>query len=126
MENNFKYLTHNPEDKRWGLYLMVAGSAKIEPHTSYPPKGHPTGNNFQWTNGRILQEYQINYITEGEGVMETRKARYNIKAGSIILLHPNLWHRYKPVRKKDGSNITSDSGVKWRKTLLNPRIFSGI
>jgi len=100
MENNFKYLTHNSEDKKWGLYLMVAGSARIEPDTSYPPKGHPTGYNFEWKNGRALQEYQLNYITEGEGIMETRKARYNIRAGSIILLHPNLWHRYKPVRDK--------------------------
>lgn len=100
MENNFKYLTHNPEDKKWGLYLMVAGSAKIEPNTLYPPKGHPTGYNFEWKNGRVLQEYQINYITEGEGIMETRKARYNVRAGSIIILHPNLWHRYKPVREK--------------------------
>ncbi len=99
MENNFKYLTHNPEDKGWGIYIMVAGSAKIDPNTYYPPKGHPTGYNFHWSNGRILQEYQINYITEGEGIMETRKARYNIKAGSIILLHPNRWHRYKPVRQ---------------------------
>lgn len=100
MDNNFKYLTHNPEDKRWGFYLMVAGSARIEPYTSYPPKGHPTGYNFEWRNGRVLQEFQINYITEGEGIMETRKGRYNIKAGSIILLHPYIWHRYKPVREK--------------------------
>ncbi len=100
MESNFKYLTHNPEDKKWGLYLMVAGSARIGPETPYPPKGHPTGYNFEWKNGRVLQEYQLNYITEGEGIMETRKCRYNVKAGSIILLHPNLWHRYKPVREK--------------------------
>jgi len=99
MENNFKYLTHNPIDKRWGFYLMVAGSAKIEPHTSYPPSGHPTGYNFHWNNGRILQEYQVNYITEGEGIMETLNARYHIKAGSIILLHPNIWHRYRPVKE---------------------------
>ncbi|NSW95038.1 MAG: AraC family transcriptional regulator [Bacteroidales bacterium] len=99
MESNFKYLTHNPDDKKWGLYLMVAGSARIMPNTNYPPRGHPTGYNFHWSNGRILQEYQLNYITEGEGIMETRKSRYNIKAGSIILLHPNVWHRYKPVRE---------------------------
>lgn len=99
MENNFKYLTHNPVDKKWGFYLMVAGSAKIEPHTSYPPKGHPTGYNFHWHNGRILQEYQVNYITEGEGIMETKNAKYHVKAGSIILLHPNIWHRYRPIKE---------------------------
>ena len=46
MNANFKYLTHNPEDERWGLYLMVAGSARIEPGIDYPPKGHPVGYNF--------------------------------------------------------------------------------
>lgn len=100
MDNTFKYLTHSPEDKGWGLYMMVAGSAKIEPNTLYPPKGHPTGYNFEWNKGRILQEYQLNYITEGEGIMETKKARYHVRAGSIILLHPNTWHRYKPVKDK--------------------------
>lgn len=99
MDNNFKYLTHNISDKKWGFYLMVAGSAKIEPYSSYPPKGHPTGYNFHWNNGRILHEYQVNYITEGEGIMETQNAKYNIKAGSIILLRPNMWHRYRPVRE---------------------------
>jgi AraC-like DNA-binding protein len=98
MNDNFKYLTHNPEDKNWGIYLTVAGTAKIEPHTIYPPEGHPTGYNFNWNNGRILQEYQINYITEGEGVLETREGVFNIREGSIILLHPNVWHRYRPLK----------------------------
>jgi AraC-like DNA-binding protein len=96
MDNYFKYLTYNPDDENWGLYLMVAGAAKIKPYMPYPPGGHPSGYNFFWKNGRVLQEYQINYITEGEGILETRKARYNIKAGSVILIHPNVWHRYRP------------------------------
>ncbi len=99
MERNFKYLVCNPEDKRWGLYITVAGSANIEPNTDYPPVGHPSGYNFHWNHGRILREYQINYITEGEGIMETRKSRFHLKAGSVILLHPDLWHRYRPVRE---------------------------
>jgi mannose-6-phosphate isomerase-like protein (cupin superfamily) len=99
MQNSFKYLTHNPEDKNWGLYLTVAGSAKVEAETDYPPTGHPTGYHFNWHNGRILQEYQINYITEGEGIMETRDGSYPIREGSVILLHPNVWHRYRPLRQ---------------------------
>jgi AraC-like DNA-binding protein len=98
MQDSFKYLTHNPEDKSWGLYLTVAGSARVEPETDYPPTGHPTGYHFNWFNGRILQEYQINYITEGEGIMETRDGTYPIREGSVILLHPNVWHRYRPLR----------------------------
>ena len=99
MKDNFKYLTHNPDDTSWGLYLTVVGSAKVEPETEYPPSGHPTGYHFNWHNGRILQEYQINYITEGEGMMETREGSFPVREGSVIILRPNVWHRYRPSRQ---------------------------
>jgi AraC-like DNA-binding protein len=100
MNGNFKYLTHNAEDQDWGLYLTVAGSAVVQPNSQYPPSGHPTGYHFNWQNGRILREYQINYITEGEGILETRDGSCEIPAGSVILLRPNMWHRYRPVASK--------------------------
>jgi AraC-like DNA-binding protein len=100
MNDTFKYLTHNFEDVSWGLYLTVAGSALVKPDMDYPPSGHPTGYHFNWYNGRVLQEYQINYITEGEGIMETRTGSYPIREGSLILLRPGLWHRYKPLKSK--------------------------
>jgi len=98
MGNSFKYLTNNPEDKSWGLYLTVAGSARVLPDTEYPPSGHPTGYNFMWENGRILHEYQINYITDGGGIMETNSGTFKINEGSLILLRPNVWHRYRPLK----------------------------
>jgi AraC-like DNA-binding protein len=100
MNDSFKYLTHNPEDKNWGLHLTVAGSARVLPGTDYPPKGHPTGYHFAWNNGRVLQEYQINYITQGEGIMETKSGSFTIREGSVIILRPGLWHRYKPLKNK--------------------------
>ncbi len=100
MNDSFKYLTHNADDKEWGIFLTVAGSARVEPESGYPPSGHPTGYNFNWNNGRTLQEYQINYITEGEGIMETRDGSFQIREGSVILLKPNLWHRYRPLQDK--------------------------
>jgi AraC-like DNA-binding protein len=119
MSNTFKYLTHNPEDSRWGLYLTVAGSARVSPDTDYPPAGHPTGYHFNWNNGRILQEYQINYITEGEGIIETQAGSYPVREGSVIMLQPNLWHRYKPLRHKGWvehyvgfMGITADTMIK--------------
>jgi AraC-like DNA-binding protein len=96
MPGSFKYLNLNPDDVGWGLYLTVAGYAKVEPGSVYPPEGHPTGYHFNWQNGRILQEYQINYITQGEGTMETRDGSYPVKEGSVILLRPRVWHRYRP------------------------------
>lgn len=100
MKNSFKYLAHNADDLTWGLYLTVAGLAKVDPGSEYPPEDHPTGYYFNWSNGRVLQEYQINYITKGEGIIETRKGKYYIHEGSIILLKPGLWHRYQPIKQK--------------------------
>jgi len=77
MEDFFKYLTPGHEDINWGLYLHAAGKAHILPGTIYPPTAHPTGYYFSYENGRILQEYQINYITEGEGIYENSSGRFD-------------------------------------------------
>jgi predicted molibdopterin-dependent oxidoreductase YjgC len=60
----FKYLTTGEEDINWGIFLNVAGKATIACNTVYPPKEHPSEYCFQWETGRILHEYQLNYITE--------------------------------------------------------------
>lgn len=96
MQLDFKYLAHNNDDRNWGFYMTVVGSARVEPRSEYPPLGHPTGYHFNWQNGRVLQEYQINYITDGEGMLETREGKYAVSEGSVILLKPGLWHRYRP------------------------------
>ncbi len=100
MNNFFKYLTSNPEDKNWGIYLTVAGYTKILPGMDYPYGKHPYGYQFRWENGRILNEYQLVYITEGEGIMETRQQKFIIKPGMIILIYPGVWHRYRPKPNK--------------------------
>lgn len=97
-DNYFKYLTHSDEDENCGFYLTVGGYAHILPDTDYPPKGHPSGYQFHWSKGRILHEYQLNYITEGQGIIETTDGKFAIKAGSVILIKPNCWHRYKPLK----------------------------
>jgi len=91
-----KYLTASPLDKDWGLYLTVAGFAQIPPSLTYPPRKHPSGYFFTWEKGRILQEYQINYITEGTGVFETITDQIKVVPGSVLILRPGMWHRYKP------------------------------
>lgn len=99
MSNYFKYLTHSQDDVDSGFFLTVGGHAQVLPGNEYPPSGHPSGYDFNWEKGRILQEYQINYITEGEGVIETSDGEYAIKEGSVIFLKPNSWHRYQPLKE---------------------------
>ncbi len=100
MNNFFKYLAPTPEEKNWGIYLTVAGYSKVLPGMDYPFGKHPKGYHFRWENGRILNEYQLVYIIEGGGIFETRQEKTEIKPGTIILLYPGVWHRYKPKTNK--------------------------
>jgi len=92
----FKYLTPSSDDLDWGLYLNVAGFAHIAPNDSYPPTGHPSGYSFNWNNGRVLHEFQILYITDGSGILETKTGRWQIHSGSVLFIFPGMWHRYRP------------------------------
>ena len=99
MNDFFKYLTAGEEDQNWGLFLNVAGAYAAKPGQPYPPVKHPSGYYFSWESGRVLQEYQLNYITHGSGIMETREGKFNIRAGSVLVIRPGVWHRYKPNAK---------------------------
>ncbi|RKD89930.1 helix-turn-helix transcriptional regulator [Mangrovibacterium diazotrophicum] len=99
MADFLKYLTPGERDKDWGIYLNVSGYSHVQPFSPYPSPAHPTGYHFNWDQGRLLNEYQINYITEGKGILETRTGKYQIKPGSVLLISPNVWHRYRPLQK---------------------------
>lgn len=95
-ESFAKYLNAGILDKEWGLFLTVIGYAQIPPSQDYPPQIHPSGYFFTWEKGRVLQEYQINYITEGSGILETINDTFQVGPGSMLILRPGMWHRYKP------------------------------
>lgn len=96
--NFYKYLPVSKEDESWGLTVLNTGCTHIEAaSTVYPLKNHPAHHNFDWNSWRILQEYQIIYITNGQGIFESESLKQTcVKAGTIILLFPNERHRYKP------------------------------
>lgn len=101
METYHKYLPISPEDKGWGLYTLNVGYGKINDYSKYPSDDHPTSYYFNWKNGRVLSEYQLIYITQGEGRFESESAgEMTVKEGTIIILFPDEWHRYKPKENK--------------------------
>ncbi len=100
MKDFFKYLTPGEEDQNWGLYLTVAGRSTTKSDSVYPSSEHPTGYYFSWKKGRILQEYQLVYITEGRGILETRRGSYEVKEGTIIMIRPGEYHRYRPLQEE--------------------------
>ena len=88
MDDFIKYVNPGQEDKDWGLYLNCVGKASIEPGVIYPPNSHPSGYYFSYERGRILSEYQINYITEGAGIYENQGGKSKIYPGSLIFVKP--------------------------------------
>ena len=123
-DNYFKYLTTSDADIDWGVYLNVAGRAKIKPKTLYPPKEHPSEYYFNWEAGRILQEYQLNYVTEGTGNYENKHGKFQVKPGSIMLIFPNEWHRYRPIRTSGWTENYVGFKGKIADEFLKNRIFS--
>jgi AraC-like DNA-binding protein len=96
-ENYFRYIPVRQRDVQWGLYVTGAGCTFIPPHEPYPPKSHPELYHFRWQTGRTLPEYQVIYITGGAGRFESAPTGgKQISAGTILLLFPGVWHRYRP------------------------------
>jgi AraC-like DNA-binding protein len=97
MINYYKYLPTSSEDEKWGMHVLDAGCNRINPSEIYPSRNHPEHHYFNWYKGRILKEYQIIYVTRGEGFFESDSSQKKaITAGTLILLFPDEWHRFKP------------------------------
>lgn len=99
MEDFFKYISPAEQDKSWGLYLNVVGKASIEPFARYPSPEHPSGYYFTWDKGRVLSEYQLIYITNGKGYFENSYNQYEVDPGTLLLIKPEEYHRYRPQKE---------------------------
>lgn len=95
--NRKNYLTINSADQKWGLAINSVGHQSIAENEVYPPQEHPTRYLFNTQNGRILDEYQLLYITKGRGTFCSKSAgKFSVKEGHMFLLFPGEWHTYKP------------------------------
>lgn len=93
-----KYLVANERDALWGLTVSTVGCDRLHPGDHYPTKGHAGGYYFDVKRGRTLDEYQMLYLVEGEGVFSSDHVKeQHIKSGDIFLLFPNEWHTYCPL-----------------------------
>ena len=96
----YRYLPISEQDSQWGIYVKAGGYQIIEPGGKFPRPGHPRGYAFSWNKGRIFQEYAAIYIPRGEGQFESKPSgTLPVSAGSVILLFPGVWHRYRPESK---------------------------
>lgn len=99
-ENKNLYVPYNSEDEEWGLYILDVGRMTTPVGAHYPVGSHPPDYIFNFNNGRVLQEYQVIYISEGRGEFESGESgKIQVNPGSVIFLFPGVWHRYRPLKK---------------------------
>lgn len=96
IKNYFKYFAAGPIETRWGFHLSAIGHTRIRPNQPYPPQQHPQGRAFNWELGRVLPALQMVAIRRGHGEIEWTRERHPVQAGTVFLLRPGEWHRYRP------------------------------
>ncbi|MDR2087218.1 MAG: AraC family transcriptional regulator [Dysgonamonadaceae bacterium] len=97
---HIKYLIANEQDASWGLTINTVGYQHIMAGTSYPPGNHPTRYLFSTQKGRVLDEYQLLYLSRGKGCFTSLNCKpTEIRAGHFFLLYPGEWHNYEPLKE---------------------------
>ena len=98
--DQLRYMTIGGGDEDWGIVATTVGYQFIPPLSQYPLSKHPADYTFKPQAGRILNEYQLIYITSGSGYFESHSCRkQRIESGTMILLFPGEWHSYYPDNK---------------------------
>jgi AraC-like DNA-binding protein len=126
MKTYFDYFPVSKVDQRWGIHASSFGEVHVPAGRSYPAPQHPKNHSLSWEKGRVLQEFQLLYISEGEGQFESADHALSlVQQGTLIVLFPGVWHRYRPTPERgwtehwielQGSIVES-----WRReTLLDP------
>jgi AraC-like DNA-binding protein len=99
VKDYFVYLPKQTGNSIWGCVATSVGYTNIQPHRLYPQQQHPLDHHFKWDQGRVLQCYQIILISSGGGIFESSASRdrQQVEPGTVILLFPGVWHRYRPL-----------------------------
>lgn len=96
-----KYMLANERDEQWGLTVTTIGYEEIAPGDPYPTRGHADGYYFDVNKGRTLNEYQLLYNPEGEGIFSSNHVKdVRLRAGDMFLLFPGEWHTYHPLSNR--------------------------
>jgi AraC-like DNA-binding protein len=98
VKDEYYCLLVGPRDRCWGLFVTAAGLQFIPSGARFRPTGHSPSHDYLWQQGRILHEYAIVYTLRGQAEFESEPTgRKTVDAGSVILLFPEVWHRYRPI-----------------------------
>ncbi len=98
LKNKISYPAIHETDEKLGLLVTTSGFQLILPQQAYPPEGHPQTHCYSYQSGRVLDEYQVVYITSGKGTFSSTQEKGAIlNEGTIFILFPGVWHTYRPL-----------------------------
>ena len=124
--NKIHYCPISPIQRQFGLYVTGAGHELTKPGEPYPHEYHSSDYYFTWRNGRALAdwEYQLLYICEGKGTIQFKRGKsIAIGGGTIIILHPGEWHRYRPDPKTGWSEAYIGIGGEYLQHIVSEPFF---
>lgn len=90
-----RYLPQGERARDWQLWCTTVGRASLAPGASYPSGDHPP-QYAALGAGRVLDEYQMVYITKGQGLYSGAGKTQAVGEGAVILVFPGVRHRYAP------------------------------
>ena len=100
-KEEFRYLIASRHDRRWGLFVPGVGYSLNQQSGAVDP-AHPSPYFHVKPNGRVLPEYQLIYVTRGQGFFESEVTpRQPLAAGNLFLLFPGVWHCFDACPQTD-------------------------
>lgn len=118
----YSYLQPTPRDRSWGLAVTTVGLQHIRAGECYPRSTPPAGYSFQENGRRVLNEYQLYYITRGAGYFESAScSRTRIEAGMMFMLFPGEWHSFTP----DADTGWDDHWIGFNGVFMDDKIRAG-
>lgn len=120
----FTFASNNTADTL-GINVLNLGHNIHPVNKPYPDIQHPDSYYFEWEKGRSLKEYQIIYISKGEGYFESNGLPPQlIESGTIILLYPGIWHRFRPKEETGWEEYWVGFSGAYAKYLLEQECFN--
>ena len=119
---HYRYLQISPRDRSWVLAVTTAGFQHVHPGEEYPLSAHPEDYRFPENRRRVINEYQLYYITRGSGFFESAScSRTRIEAGMMFMLFPGEWHSFAP----DPDTGWDDHWVGFNGSFMDDKIRNG-
>lgn len=93
------YITLPPALRTLRAHCTTVGTSRTPRGAPYPPhpRAHPHAYRSLSDRGRILDEWQLVFVSEGSGRHTAPGGvRTDVHANGLIVVRPGVWHRYAP------------------------------